>query len=879
MELKNYQKTVMKNLSSYLECLNRCNNVISGWREYWFRQDINVGLGGVPPYNNIICDVPHVCMKVPTGGGKTFMACTSIKKIFNAMPPNRPKVVIWLVPTDSILKQTIRTLSNPRHPYRQRLDADFGGKVGVYTKEQLLNGQNFSPDTVQELLTVCILSFSSIRINNLTKEIRKVYQENGSLMRFATYYDNMNFMLADTPETALMQVIRQLMPVVVVDESHNATSDLSIEMLNNLNPSFILDLTATPREQSNIISYVDARELKKENMVKLPIIVYNRDSRQSVISDAILLRGQLERQAIAAEQNGGEYIRPIVLFQAQPNIQGREQETYDKIAQTLKNAGIKEEEIGIKTSEVDNISNLDLLNRDCQIRYIITVNALKEGWDCPFAYILASLANKTSVVDVEQIVGRILRQPYAKKHSSSLLNSSYVLTCSNDFRKTLDSVVSGLNKAGFSKKDYRLGQFVEENNQEPEPEPTQNHIDDYIPAPDNPDVPVMEDDFTDIDANEIRDTVSVSVETSTATISTMISQAEEQSETYEKEINNSDNNGFIGGDLGDMLNQNSIQTQYKDSASSTVIPQFFIESDLDLFGDQYSLLEPENLSEGFSLTGQDATISFELSTGEMYNVDLQEEGEAVPKYRKATARDLERIHNYIKQAPEDQKRRVCISNICGLIGQNNRLPAAEIEEYVNRALANMTKDQIDALETSYQAYARRIVTKIEQLEESFREKKFYEWIDSGRIICRESYHFPDIITPPDTINSIPFSLYDAEKNDMNQFERKVVDTIVGLDNIEFWHRIIDRKGFKINAFINHYPDFVVKTKRGNVLLVETKGDYLTNDDSKTKLKLGRTWQGLCQNHNFRYFMVFDRTGIEDTGSYLLEDFIRVLKDL
>ena len=58
---------------------------------------------------------------------------------------------------------------------------------------------------------------------------------------------------------------------------------------------------------------------------------------------------------------------------------------------------------------------------------------------------------------MEQILGRILRQPYAKKHDMPLLNTSYVLTCSNDFRNTLDNIVVGLNKAGFSRKDCRVG--------------------------------------------------------------------------------------------------------------------------------------------------------------------------------------------------------------------------------------------------------------------------------------------------------------------------------------------------------------------------------------------------------------------------------------
>ena len=81
-----------------------------------------------------------------------------------------------------------------------------------------------------------------------------------------------------------------------------------------------------------------------------------------------------------------------------------------------------------------------MLSRDCPVRYIITVNALKEGWDCPFAYILASLANKTSRVDVEQILGRVLRLPYTTKRKEELLNLSYVFTSSNDFWNTVENI-------------------------------------------------------------------------------------------------------------------------------------------------------------------------------------------------------------------------------------------------------------------------------------------------------------------------------------------------------------------------------------------------------------------------------------------------------
>lgn len=871
MELKNYQKSVMRNLSSYMDCINNTANLFAAWEEYWRRQDISVGFGGVPAYSNSIKGVPHVCMKVPTGGGKTFMACSSVKRIFDEMPKDKPKVVVWLVPSDPILNQTIKTLSNITHPYRQKLESDFAGRVGVYTKEQLLNGQNFSPDTVGEMLTVCILSYGSLRIDSKKKDVRKVYQENGNLLRFAEYFNDKETLLSDTPDTALIQVLRQLSPVTIVDESHNAGSDLSIEMLNRLNPSFVLDLTATPRKNSNILCYVDARELKKEHMVKLPVVVYNRTSRQSVIQDAIQLRGSIEQQANAQEATGGEYIRPIVLFQAQPNLKGKETDTYQKIKQTLIDIGIPEEEIAIKTSEVDDISNVDLMSKECKVRYIITVNALKEGWDCPFAYILASLANKTSTVDVEQIVGRILRQPYAKTHSAPLLNTSYVLTCSNDFRNTLENIVSGLNKAGFSRKDYRVGELISEA-QPATPELPKTQAEQI----EMPITNQQEDDFADVSVEEVKTNIEATAQNPSAQVADMIQQATIQTHKYNTEAENNDDFGFTGGELGDMLKQNLIQDCYKETVAGLRIPQFFIQTTPDLFGDEYELLEPENLSEGFTLSGQDAQISFELATGEMYRVDLQEQGDAVPKYKRASKEESEYLRDYLAQLPPEAKIKSCTDMICGQINKNNRYATSDINAYVHRIVENMTEDELAAMETAIPIYAKKIQKKIDVLEDAYREQQFYRWLDSGKVVCREHYEFPPVITPADITESIPYSLYEAEKNDMNTFELRVLDYVVGLQNIQWWHRIIDRKGFRINGFINHYPDFVVRTKSGKIVMIETKGDDRDNSDSKTKLKLGRSWQAQSGS-NYRYFMVFDHKELE--GAYTVDKFVDVMKSL
>lgn len=880
MELKNYQKTVMEDLSSYLDALNNSKDLFDGWEKYWTNKDVPVGVGGVPKYSNRISGVPHICMKVPTGGGKTFMACSSIRRIVDALPQDRPKVVVWLVPSDSILKQTIRTLSDANHPYRQRLDKDFSGRVGIYTKDMLLNGQNFSPDTIKEMLTICIFSYASLRINNTKKDDRKVYQENGNLFRFADFFDDKSILLADTPDTALIQVIRYLSPITIVDESHNADSPLSVEMLERLNSSFVLELTATPRESSNIISYVDARELKKENMVKLPVVVFNRVNRQTVIQDAICLRNSLEKQAAEEQKAGGKYIRPIVLFQAQPRV-NEESETFEKITETLVELGIPREEIAVKTSSVDDIGDTDLLSPSCNIRYIITVNALKEGWDCPFAYILASLANKTSRVDVEQILGRILRQPYTKQHQSSLLNTSYVLSSSIDFHTTLDNIVVALNKSGFSKKDYRVAEDHGPVEVPVSPQPSiDNSSKEQISIEELSPEESGTDSFDDIDTTFVREFISNTTENEhdNLELSEMITTATAQVETYTQEVESTFDNGFIGGALGEMLNQNAIQPQYAEEAKNLRIPQFFIQTTPDLFGEEFELLEPENLSEGFSLSGQDASVSFQLAVGEVYSVDIESEGEAVPKYKRTTKKESEYIQKYLESIPEAIRIQQCSKLISAQINKNNRYASSEVEDYVSRIIGNMTNDELSAMEIAIPLYASKIQKKIESLEESYRAKLFKQWLDQGKIVCRDSYELPPVITATETIDSIPNSLYEAEKNDMNSFEKDVIDIIVSTDNIRWWHRIIERKDFRLNGNFNHYPDFMVMTKSGKLVLIETKGDHLDGDDSKSKLELGRKWQEQA-GRNYRYFMVFKNRDLQMDGAYTLDEFAELFKGI
>lgn len=273
--------------------------------------------------------------------------------------------MVWLVPSDAILVQTVKALKDPQHPYRQKIDVDFGGRVEVYTKQELLNGQNFNPTAVTEQLSVMVLSYDSFRGRG--KEGLKAYQENSNLAEFAKVLGKPDSPIEKADETALFQIINQLNPLVIVDESHHARSDLSLEMLENFNPCFVLDLTATPKKESNIISYVDAVQLKTENMVKLPVIVYNRDSQADVLIDAIDLRNKLEELAGGEYAKTGKYIRPIALFQAQPK--GKEDATtFEKLRDKLVDAGIPAGQIAIRTADVNELKNVvDVSRLSCSL--------------------------------------------------------------------------------------------------------------------------------------------------------------------------------------------------------------------------------------------------------------------------------------------------------------------------------------------------------------------------------------------------------------------------------------------------------------------------------------------------------------------------------
>ncbi|MDE6642826.1 MAG: DEAD/DEAH box helicase family protein [Muribaculaceae bacterium] len=885
MELKNYQHQTLRDLDDYIHVLNASNSLTEAFRRYWeecrgvsfHRIDSNY----LRPYSNTVRNVPRVTLKVPTAGGKTFIACNAIGRIFQSLQiGDFPKVVAWFVPSDTILKQTLEKLQNPAHPYRQAIDSLFNHKVTVVDKETALQGNGLKPEQLQSELVILVLSAQSfVETVKAKKDVSseqnkpKAYRENENFFEQSKHYPHPEKLIAGTDPTALIQVIAQQNPVVIVDESHNFRTNLRDEMLANLNPRFILELTATPRDKSNIVSFVDAMQLKKENMVKLPVIVENRNSPRDVLSAAIRMRNSLEKLAKENEANGGRYIRPIVLFQAQPKTD-EDNVTFDKIKQQLIDVGIPENQIKIKTANKDELKGVDLMSRDCEVRYIITVNALKEGWDCPFAYILATLANKTSKVDVEQILGRILRQPYTTQHGISLLNLSYVFTSSNDFRNTIDGIIRSLQKVGFSRKDFRDVTPETIENQTLQPLPTSNPL--FPIQPDFEDEEGEDDDEFELDINDVEEfKTELITENVASDIQQLQQQAMQMSDEYTQIIEQQSDKGDIDP-LAHITPQEMyypINEQFREVAINMSLPIFFIKTSQSVFyGDkEWIQLDKSMLSEGFDLSTKDADIDFTIVRPDGITIDVANSGDAVRKNNQS-------LTNFIRTQYVDKtastRKAVLISQIAGMI-KLDAVPEPEIRSYVKRAIDRLDADQIENMIDNIYLTRDAIRDKIELLLKEHRRKTFSKWLTTGKIKLKGHYSFFDKITLRDELVGIDKGLYAAEEN-VNGFEYDAIAAIAEHPNVLFWHRNRDRNEFGINGFINHYPDFIVRMKSGVTLLIETKGDHLDNPESEEKRWLGNKWADLAGD-KFKYFMVFQSKDVD--GAITLRTLIQLLDEL
>ena len=395
-------------------------------------------------------DMPYICLRVPTGGGKTLLACHTAGIALRELLHADRAIVLWLVPSNTILDQTAEALRNPRHPYRQALDQACGS-VEVMTIQEALH---LSRATADGQTVVIVSTIQAFRVEDTTG--RQVYSQNGAFQEHllnlpADRIDDLLKGKDSKPVPSLVNALRLRRPIVIVDEAHNVRTDLSFSALGDVMPSCIIEFTATParsKNPSNILHHVSAAELKAADMIKLPLRVVTRHPSQKdqLIADAVSLRADLEKLAITESQTTRDYLRPIILFQAE-RVDACEALREKLIA----DFGIDRDFIKISNGARDELKAVDdLLSPRCTVRHIITVQKLREGWDCPFAYILCSLQDTRSATAIEQIVGRILRLPYTRKKAHPDLNCAYALSISESLPAVLNELREALESNGFT---------------------------------------------------------------------------------------------------------------------------------------------------------------------------------------------------------------------------------------------------------------------------------------------------------------------------------------------------------------------------------------------------------------------------------------------
>ena len=407
--------------------------------------------------------IPHVCFKVPTGGGKTLLAAETLGRI------QYPRgLVLWVVPTRAIYDQTKDALWDKQHPYRQRLDRYSGGRVKVLEKDD-----RFQPADIRNHLCVMLLMLQGAN-RYRDREFLRFNRDSGLYSSFFPNSDHSLHdltLLKDYPDLdhagglvkqSLLNVIKMLRPVVVLDEAHKAygrgqRAQQYAESINRLNPRLVLEFSATPDPKiSNLLVDISGLDLKNEEMIKMPVQVVSqmRANWQDTLTAAHDELHRLDLSALELQQREDRYIRPIAVVRVQRTGKNQRDDFFihaeDAREYLIQNLGVPKEAIRVKSSSNDELERKGLLSESSPVRWIITKDALKEGWDCSFAYMLVLLDNTKAPTAITQLVGRVLRQPHARLTGVDALDRCYVYCWDRDVSLAVGQVKKGLQDEGLT---------------------------------------------------------------------------------------------------------------------------------------------------------------------------------------------------------------------------------------------------------------------------------------------------------------------------------------------------------------------------------------------------------------------------------------------
>jgi len=841
LTLKEYQTRSLETLRVYFRECQRIGKASTAFYEVT-EQVYGTGIS----YRDVkeLHGLPYVCLRIPTGGGKTLVACYSVGIAANDLLHTDNPVVLWLVPSNAIKEQTINALKDRNHPYRITLEETMSSVAVLSIQEALY----VTRPTLATGTTVIVSTMQAFRVDET--EGRKVYEQSGALM---DHFSGVDSALLDSlekyedgkPIQSLANLLRLHRPIVIVDEAHNARTALSFETLARFNPSCIIEFTATPDTEdnpSNVLHSVSAAELKADNMIKLPIRLETRPNWKELIGDAITLRKHLEEMALAERRATGEYIRPIMLLQAQPKSQTQETLTVEVVEQCLLvDFSIPAGQIRRATGTDKGLEGIDLSDSSCDVRFIITVQALREGWDCPFAYILCSVAEMRSSTAVEQILGRIMRLPKAQRKQDKELNMSYAFVASRHFIEAANALEDALVQNGFNRQEAKdlIGKI---------PERPQGGLEEFWTKATET---VREAPKLDTLPEEIGSKVTYDEQKGEITFNGMMEESEKVALQH----------CFATPEA-----KASIERVYRKSRGLPAEEPTSPAERGEAFSIPLLSIKQGNLFEAFEkthflempweLSKCDPTLTEEEYTekrfdGNMVEIDVTEKGKLAQRF-------ISNLHEQMVLIAQDK-----IQTVANMVYWLDRtiphpdIPPAETGPFLTALVHRLIDERgfnLSQLFRDKYTLRQKVTEKIEQHRKQ------------AHVLAYQTLLLPECATPLVVTPEICFQFppheypYNTRYKEGYQFQKhyykevgnlkdsgeefdcaKFLDT---LPEVKYWVRNIERRerhSFWLQTTTDKfYPDFVCLLNDGKYLVVEYKGgDRWTDEDSREKRDLGK----------------------------------------
>jgi type III restriction enzyme len=859
-QLKNYQQRAIETLADFF---SQCRQGI--YVSIAYKNSVTAqGMSAIPYREYGFGQVPYVCFRIPTGGGKTILGSYAIEIAAKQYLEIDYPITLWLVPTNTIRLQTVEALKTPGHPYRAKLDASFKHQVLVLDIDEVTQ---IRPQDIGGKAIVVVSTLANLRVNDTSGRKVYAYHEN-----FEPHFSKLT---ANHPSMPMLERVGQNdiqenglsdkeigkvkfsfanllalhRPLIIMDEAHNARTSLTFETLQRVHPAAIVELTATPNMSatngSNVLFHVSAAELKAEEMIKLPIILTEHQSWQDAIQDAVITRNKLHIDA----QNDTDYIRPIALFQAEPK---NGEVTVEVLKDYLVNhQRIGEEKIAVATGTQRELDGLNLFDPKCPIEYIITIEALKEGWDCSFAYVFCSVKQVSSSKDAEQLLGRVLRMPYAKRRVIEDLNRAYAHLSTTKFSRAAQELTDKLIAMGFE--EMEIAAFLKQNDTQPDffdgagqaiPKPaTKTAV--VFELPKMPDVSVL----SAVEAAQVNMTQDGD--------KTIVRVTGEISETLEKIITDTtrkkEDIETIARDI--RIHNQSIYAAKAPSEKGECfghLPMLciqeqgeleLVEPDILLNANNWELSRYSSELKNFSVQENTNTWSIDMD-GTDLSLTLADDKDVIhfnEGFLSVTEQDLIRwLDRELQQ--KDVLQSQLVGFLSSVVNALLKQPNVTLTGLVRNKhkLARSIRDLIKIYRTKAQAQAYQTCLFGSDNNVCLSDQFVYEFSPanypsrppyySGRYKFQK--HF------------FPIGLIEDLKAQGEEYEcAKAIDT---LPQVKYWIRNLvrrDHASFWLPlAQGKFYPDFICELNDGRMLVVEYKGEaYATNDDSAEKRAVGELW--------------------------------------